>query len=339
MIVDVTAELLAQIVFVALGIVIWCMRAPQTPAAGSLTTLFTAGLLFAAAAGGLFVVLQRQGHRLTARLAPRLLPAAVAGAAAVGAALDAIYRSPGRVALSAALHLAGWMASAAGVWLAFRLIGVHVDLAPVTAIESLICAARSAAVFIPNALGVQEAAYAFVAPLFGVGAEFGLAVSLLKRARDIAVGVPILLVWQTVEGRRGARRGTRRAPLVQHAALANQRSASSNARSGGRQRYPNLPPPCRSRSTCACRHAHASRVTRRCVLRAAKPRPDTQPAARQRTADARPAAGEPAICCSIVRKVMSPPPKIAFAGGAALEGQQMSGGNVVNGITLSPVST
>ncbi len=53
-----------------------------------------------------------------------------------------------------------------------------------------------------GSLGVQEAAYAVLAPLFGIGAEFGLAVSLLKRARDIAVGVPILAIWQAVEGRR-----------------------------------------------------------------------------------------------------------------------------------------
>jgi uncharacterized membrane protein YbhN (UPF0104 family) len=106
------------------------------------------------------------------------------------------------VGLSAALHLASWIASAIGTWIAFRLIGAHVGLAAVIAIESLISAARSAAVFVPNALGVQEAAYAVLAPLFGVGAEFGLAVSLIKRARDIVVGVPILLIWQGVEGQR-----------------------------------------------------------------------------------------------------------------------------------------
>jgi hypothetical protein len=59
---------------------------------------------------------------------------------------------------------------------------------------------------VPNALGVQEAAYALLTPLFDIGAEFGLAVSLLKRARDIAVGVPILLIWQGLEGRRALSR-------------------------------------------------------------------------------------------------------------------------------------
>ena len=206
-IVDVTAELLAQIAFVALGIVIWCMRAPRTLAAESLTPVLIGGLLLAAVAGGLFVLLQRHGHRLAATLAARLLPSAVAAAAAVAAALDDIYRSPRRVAVSAALHLAGWMASAIGVWIAFRLMGVEVGVASVTAIEGLICAARSAAVVVPNALGVQEAAYAFVAPLFGVGAEFGLAVSLLKRARDLAVGLPVLLIWQGVEARRALAAG------------------------------------------------------------------------------------------------------------------------------------
>ena len=201
-IVDVTAEVLAQIAYIALGVAILSARAPRSSLAGSLTTAVLIGLVVAAAAGGLFLALQRHGRRLTERLAARLLPRAVATTAAVGAALEAIHRSPARVGLSAALHFAGWIGAAVGVWIAFRLIGQPVEFASVIAIESLICAARSAAVFIPNALGVQEAAYAVLAPLFGIGAEFGLAVSLLKRARDIALGVPVLLIWQAVEGRR-----------------------------------------------------------------------------------------------------------------------------------------
>jgi hypothetical protein len=35
----------------------------------------------------------------------------------------------------------------------------------------------------------------------------GLAVSLLKRAREIVIGVPSLLYWQIVEGRSALRGG------------------------------------------------------------------------------------------------------------------------------------
>jgi putative membrane protein len=209
MVVDVTTEMLAQIAYIALGVMILSAHAPHTSFTASLTTVVVIGLIVAALAGGLFLALQRFGHRLTEKLAARLLPRAVATTAAVGAALDAIYDSPVRVGFSAALHLAAWIASALGTWIAFRLIGVRVDLASVMAIESLVYATRSAAAFIPNALGVQEAAYAVLAPMFGIGAEFGLAVSLLKRARDIALGVPILLIWQGVEGRRAIAGGSR----------------------------------------------------------------------------------------------------------------------------------
>jgi putative membrane protein len=208
-VVDVTTELLAQIAFIALGLAILSTHAPRSAYAASLTKISLIGLVLAAVGGALFLALQRYGHWMTGKLATRLLRGAGAATAAVAASFDAIYRSPVRVGLSAALHLASWIASAIGTWIAFRLIGAHVGLAAVIAIESLISAARSAAVFVPNALGVQEAAYAVLAPLFGVGAEFGLAVSLIKRARDIAVGVPLLLIWQGAEAQRAL--ATRRA--------------------------------------------------------------------------------------------------------------------------------
>jgi len=64
---------------------------------------------------------------------------------------------------------------------------------------------RSATVFIPAAIGVQEAGYAMLAPVFGLPAEIGLAVSLLRRARDLVVAVPVLLVWQLIESRRAVK--------------------------------------------------------------------------------------------------------------------------------------
>jgi glycosyltransferase 2 family protein len=41
--------------------------------------------------------------------------------------------------------------------------------------------------------------------LFGAGPELGLAVSLLKRARDIVIGVPVLILWQAMEGKNALR--------------------------------------------------------------------------------------------------------------------------------------
>jgi hypothetical protein len=48
--------------------------------------------------------------------------------------------------------------------------------------------------------------------LFGIGPEVGLAISILKRARDVAVDVPILFCWQWSEGRRFLGYGPTAAP-------------------------------------------------------------------------------------------------------------------------------
>jgi hypothetical protein len=79
---------------------------------------------------------------------------------------------------------------------------VSIRLTSVLAIESLVSAVRSAAFVAPMGIGVQEATYALLGPLFGLGPELSLAVSLLKRARDLAIGVPALLTWQGLEGAR-----------------------------------------------------------------------------------------------------------------------------------------
>jgi hypothetical protein len=41
-----------------------------------------------------------------------------------------------------------------------------------------------------------------LAPVFGFTPEIGLAVSLIRRGRDLVVAIPVLLLWQFLEGRR-----------------------------------------------------------------------------------------------------------------------------------------
>jgi putative membrane protein len=202
MIVDVTAEMLAQIAYALLGVAILLARVPPSSQVASLTSACITGLLLAAVAAVLFIILQRRGGRITARLARKLLRRAGETFTGVGSALETIYRSPSRVVFSSVLHLAVWVGNGAVVWLGFRLIGARIDLAAAISIESLVYATRSAGAFVPNALGVQEGAYLVLGPLYGVPPDLALAISMLKRARDIAIGVPVLLSWQAAEGRR-----------------------------------------------------------------------------------------------------------------------------------------
>jgi hypothetical protein len=62
-------------------------------------------------------------------------------------------------------------------------------------------AVRAVAFVSPGALGVQEGAYVLAAPLLGIAPSPALLLSLLKRGKDIAIGVPALLIWQAGEGR------------------------------------------------------------------------------------------------------------------------------------------
>ena len=69
-------------------------------------------------------------------------------------------------------------------------------------IESLAQAVRSAGFFIPASLGVQEGGYLLFGTLMGLSPEVALALSLVRRVRQLLVGVPALLAWQVYEGRR-----------------------------------------------------------------------------------------------------------------------------------------
>ena len=69
-------------------------------------------------------------------------------------------------------------------------------------LESLTMAVRVVGFVIPGALGVQEGGFLLVGGLLGLSPEICLALSLVKRARDLLLGVPALAGWHFLEGRR-----------------------------------------------------------------------------------------------------------------------------------------
>lgn len=96
------------------------------------------------------------------------------------------------------LHCVSWALGAAEVWIILRALGHEVGVGPAFVIETLAMAARSAGFAVPGAVGIQEGGFVLVCGLFGVGTEPALALSVLKRLRELTVGAGALVAWQLV---------------------------------------------------------------------------------------------------------------------------------------------
>jgi uncharacterized membrane protein YbhN (UPF0104 family) len=69
-------------------------------------------------------------------------------------------------------------------------------------IESLIQVVRAAAFAVPSALGAQEAGLIVLCGMFGIPPDQAFALSLIKRAADLVVGLPGVAALQVLEGKR-----------------------------------------------------------------------------------------------------------------------------------------
>src|SRR6266478_5068569 len=98
------------------------------------------------------------------------------------------------------------IAATAEAWLALQFAGAPFGWGAVLVVEGLVYAVRSVAFAVPNAIGVQEGAYIILGESFGLTPEMALALSLLKRARDLVIGLPALAAWQLLESSRLWRR-------------------------------------------------------------------------------------------------------------------------------------
>jgi len=101
----------------------------------------------------------------------------------------------------ASTHTSGWISGTAEVWLILFFLGHPVTLSEAFILESLGQAARSAGFMVPGGLGVQEGGLLLVGGQLGLTPELALSLSLVKRGRELLIGVPGLIAWQIVEGR------------------------------------------------------------------------------------------------------------------------------------------
>jgi putative membrane protein len=206
-IVDVMLQAATQLAFtlIGLGLLIWLGGDPAIVQAA------TVGVALAIPALGGFWLVQRQGGQ---RLIETLLRRLAGGRDwRIFGAIDVVYRemrelyaARQRLGLSFVVHLGGWIVGAFEIWIALRFMGHPLSFAEALVIESLAQALRGAVFIMPGALGVQEGGLIALCAVFGLTAPAALALSLVKRMADVVVGLPGLIAWQVLEGRRLAQR-------------------------------------------------------------------------------------------------------------------------------------
>jgi glycosyltransferase 2 family protein len=205
-IVDLAVEFFAKLAYTALGLVLLVSLRPGSPFAAPLAL----GLGLACLAALAIVASRHRGFAVLDRVARGLgrgwAERSADGAMALRSALQQCYRRHARLWAGFALHSVCWVAGATEAWVALRLLNSALPFKTVLAIESLVGAVRTLGIVIPNAVGIQEGAYVLLGAGFGLTPNVALVLSLVKRARDLAIGLPTLGIWQLVESGRLWRR-------------------------------------------------------------------------------------------------------------------------------------
>jgi putative membrane protein len=214
-IVDVTTNFFAQLLFTMLGLGLLLVHVRG----GAPVASVGAGIAIMGASAVAFLIAQRRG--MFAFLARRIEQLSwtpqwatlSAGAATLDTVIDGMYRDRRAIVVATIWHFLSWLAGGVEIWLALQFLGHPLPLLAVVMMEALTEAVRSAAFAVPGALGVQEGGYLIVGAWLGLAPDVALAVSLAKRVREVVIGIPGLMAWQlqgaaSLWGERGGKEGT-----------------------------------------------------------------------------------------------------------------------------------
>ncbi len=198
-IVDVTLVVLTQIFFTLLGI---GLVAPTLGRRESLLVILIGTAILSVLLFG-FYQAQRRGFigpviRIPAKiLGPSALSSLSNGAATIDSQVLSLYRENRLLLVSAFWHILSWFLGVGEVWFGLRLLGHPVDFGTALLFESLGQAIRTGAFAVPGALGVQEGGYILVGGALGIEPGISFALSMVRRVRELLLGLPGLAYWET----------------------------------------------------------------------------------------------------------------------------------------------
>ena len=197
-----TTLTVSLILFMIPGIVFLFMDngIPESFKTSSLTGLITFSVLIF-----LFLLFQvtgtlsRMAHRFN-RLFPSRTPRpSLEHLVALCGMMSGYYRQHrGLFLKSMTFAFLGWVAGVLELYLTLYFLGIPVGFKELWIIESLLQFVRAASFFIPLSLGAQEGGLILIFTSMGMAGPIGLAVSFVRRIRELAwIGLGLLLGWGT----------------------------------------------------------------------------------------------------------------------------------------------
>jgi putative membrane protein len=154
-----------------------------------------------------FYAVQRAGiFRWTAALASRLAKSPqwdslVQGGEALDQTIRLVYAKRSGIVACLFFWVLSWLIAAGEVWIALWALGLRASFTTAIILESTSLFIRSAAFLVPGAVGVQEGGYILLGNVLGIPGDMALALSLLRRVRELAIGIPGMVAWQFIEAR------------------------------------------------------------------------------------------------------------------------------------------
>lgn len=192
-IVDVLAGTVGLVLFVLTSLVVAMvtLHDPRLAQAG----LALVGIV-AAIAAALYVAHRAGLHRRLGQASQRWT--AIAGRVGeLGEAFRGIGRQRNNLFASWAWHMAAWIAGAFETYVSMWALGLNPTLLQALIVEGLAQTAKVVGFAIPGALGVQEGGYLLLGGALGLSPDQALALSLLRRLRELSLGAIGLVLWRT----------------------------------------------------------------------------------------------------------------------------------------------
>jgi putative membrane protein len=205
---DLTIEATMQLVYTMIGIAVlrslgidpaWARWVEGGLASGAIGVV----LFVLAQRAGLMRVIERLLGRLQ-RLFPKMSLDSLQG---LHRELMRLQENPWVLVQAALFQLGSWCGGMFEVYLALLAMGHPVSFGQAFVIECLGMAARSAGFAVPGALGIQEGGFILVCGLFGISPDTGLALSMVKRLREVMIGSVGLMMWQWTEIKNWLKKG------------------------------------------------------------------------------------------------------------------------------------